>query len=146
MEGTQLSYDSIALYFFSAVQSVSFMGTLLVLMVCDVAIGTLVGWITKQISSTTSFRGIGKKVIMLIAVGVGAAVGKEANMPLAQIIAGYYCITETWSIIENMAKAGVPFPEQVMEALEKLNPQIVHPNRVSRLPITPTKDDTTNVG
>ena len=115
-------------------------------MVCDVAIGTLVGWITKQISSTTSFSGIGKKVIMLIAVGVGAAVGKEANMPLAQIIAGYYCITETWSIIENMAKAGVPFPEQVMEALEKLNPQIVHPNRVSRLPTPPIKDDTPNVG
>lgn len=145
MEGTQLSYDSIATHFFMAVQSVSFMGTLLVLMVCDVAIGTIVGWITKQISSTTSFRGIGKKVIMLIAVGVGAAVGKEANMPLAQIIAGYYCITEMWSIVENMAKAGVPFPDQVIQALEKLNPQLIPSNRTPHLPTTPIKDDTTDV-
>lgn len=119
-----MEYDQIATNFFSAVQSISFLGTLLVLMVCDVAVGTIAAWITKRISSLTSFRGMGKKVIMLIAVGAGAAIGRESNMPLAQIIAGYYCVTEMWSILENMAKAGIPFPEQVTAALEKLNPGI----------------------
>lgn len=119
-----MEYDQIATNFFLAVQSISFLGTLMVLMVCDVAVGTIAAWMTKRISSSTSFRGMGKKVIMLIAVGAGAAIGRESNMPLAQIIAGYYCVTEMWSIIENMAKAGIPFPEQVTAALEKLNPGI----------------------
>lgn len=119
-----MEYDQIATNFFLAVQSISFLGTLMVLMVCDVAVGAIAAWMTKRISSSTSFRGMGKKVIMLIAVGAGAAIGRESKMPLAQIIAGYYCVTEMWSIIENMAKAGIPFPEQVTAALEKLNPGI----------------------
>ncbi|TXH08692.1 MAG: hypothetical protein E6R03_17845 [Hyphomicrobiaceae bacterium] len=75
-------YDQIATNFFWAVQSISFLGTLMVLMICDVAVGTIAAWITKKISSSTSFRGMGKKVIMLIAVGAGAAIGRESNMPL----------------------------------------------------------------
>jgi toxin secretion/phage lysis holin len=124
MEGTNINYDFISTQLFSLATSVAFTGTLLVLMMCDIAIGTIVAWTDKKISSSTSFRGIGKKVIMLIAVGVGAAVGKEANMPLGQIIAGYYCVTELWSIVENMAMAGVPFPPQVVDVLEKLNPGV----------------------
>ena len=124
MEGTHINYDFISTQLFSIATSVAFTGTLLVLMMCDIAIGTIVAWTDKKISSSTSFRGIGKKVIMLIAVGVGAAVGQEAKMPLGQIIAGYYCVTELWSIIENMAMVGVPFPPQVMDVLEKLNPGV----------------------
>lgn len=127
MGGTQITYDFISTQLFSLATSVAFTGTLLVLMMCDIAIGTIVAWTEKKISSSTSFRGIGKKVIMLIAVGVGASVGKEANMPLGQIIAGYYCVTELWSIVENMAMAGVPFPPQIIDVLEKLNPGVKRP-------------------
>lgn len=137
MEGTSINYDFISTQLFSLATSVAFTGTLLVLMMCDIAIGTIVAWTDKKISSSTSFHGIGKKVIMLIAVGVGAAVGKEANMPLGHIIAGYYCVTELWSIVENMAMAGVPFPPQVVDVLEKLNPGVKRntlPNNSSPLP------------
>lgn len=136
-----MKYDQIATIFFQTVQSISFLGTLMVLMVCDIAVGTLAAWINKKISSTTSFRGMGKKVIMLIAVGAGAAIGRESNMPLAQIIAGYYCLTEMWSIIENMAKAGIPFPEKVTAVLEKLNPDAKPLNGVPSLSDTPSVSD-----
>jgi phage-related holin len=41
-------------------------------------------------------------------------------MPLAQLAAGAYCVTEILSIIENSAKLGVPFPQAVIDVLPKV--------------------------
>lgn len=112
--------DIISEPLFTIAKNIPFLGTLLCLMLADVLVGTIAAIMTMTVSSSVSFRGVGKKVIMLVAVGVGAVVGIRAQMPLAEMVAGYYCVTEMWSIVENMAKAGVSFPAQVVQVLQKL--------------------------
>ena len=98
-----------------------FVGLLLVMMMLDVFTGLIAAFIERTLSSTTSWVGMGRKVIMLMAVGMGTALEPySGQIPMGRLIAVFYTFTEGLSIVENMARSGVPIPQQLREALAKI--------------------------
>lgn len=94
---------------------------LLVLMLIDVLSGVCLSLAKKTLSSSVSWRGMSKKAIMLLMVGVGAVLEPFAQgIPLSKIVAIFYTFTEAVSITENAAEAGVPLPAALVDTLIKL--------------------------
>ena len=95
---------------------------LIVLMVLDIATGVLSGYVARKLNSDVSFRGVTKKVLILLAVATAGVVGPHiGDLPLAQVVAGFYVMNEGLSILENLAEAGLPIPEVLQKALAKVN-------------------------
>lgn len=114
--------EGTAKVFFDWLRSQDVMPILLFLNGTDILSGIIAAFITKTVSSDMSLRGGLKKVMMWMAVGVSAAVGKlSPEIPLMNMAAAYFCITESLSFIENLGRAGVPVPPILREALSKLN-------------------------
>lgn len=96
----------------------------------DIATGLVAGWIDRQISSELGRRGVAKKTLMLLAVAAAEVAGRHAGLEisvpwggtwgLGAAVAGYYAIQEAISIAENLARAGVPLPQFVVERLKQL--------------------------
>jgi len=121
MQHMPITPDAIVQWLASFHSQYPFVGLLLLMMMLDVITGLLAAFIAKTLSSTTSWNGMGRKVIMLMAVGMGTALEPySASIPLGRLIAVFYTVTEGLSILENMARSGVPIPQQLREALEKL--------------------------
>ncbi len=127
-------------------------GILLLIMALDVAVGLCAAFITRTVSSTISHRGMVRKVIMLLLVGVGAVLDPYAGgIPLSKMVAMCFLVTEGISIVENAARAGVPIPKPLYDVLQKLtsnekaaiqphmaSPQTVHVERASNVNISTT--------
>jgi toxin secretion/phage lysis holin len=95
--------------------------TLSILMALDMCMGIGVAVVKKTLNSTVSFRGMTKKVFMLILVAAGATLEPFAQgLPVARMIAMAYIITETISLTENAAAIGVPIPQALQDILLKL--------------------------
>lgn len=94
---------------------------LIMLMGIDIATGLMAGWITKTLSSETSGFGTLRKLIRLLMVAAGLAIEIVVpQIPWGRLFALFFCITESISIIENAARAGVPFPPNVLSALQRI--------------------------
>lgn len=95
--------------------------TLLLFMVIDYLSGVMCGISNKQLSSKIGFKGIFKKVMIILLVGVsnllGLALGIEG---LRYIIISFYLANEGISIIENASILGLPVPQKVKDVLEQL--------------------------
>lgn len=95
--------------------------TLLLFMVIDYLSGVMCGISNKQLSSEIGFKGIFKKVMIILLVGVsnllGLALGIEG---LRYIIISFYLANEGISIIENASILGLPVPQKVKDVLEQL--------------------------
>lgn len=114
--------DALAKALFQFAAMWPFIGALMALMLADIVMGTVAAFGMKKLNSTASFQGICKKTITLILVGVCEVVGRLAHMPLAEMAAGGYCMTELLSIAEKAAMCGVKFPSYITEVLEKVRP------------------------
>ena len=95
--------------------------TLLLFMVIDYLSGVMCGISNKKLSSEIGFKGIFKKVMIILLVGVsnllGLALGVEG---LRYIIISFYLANEGISIIENASILGLPVPQKVKDVLEQL--------------------------
>ena len=95
--------------------------TLLIFMVIDYLSGIMCAIINKKLSSEVGFKGIFKKIMIILLVGLtnllGIATGVEG---LRYIIISFYLANEGISIIENALIMGLPVPEKVKEILEQL--------------------------
>lgn len=112
--------DSIVMWLSWFHNQYPFIGILLIMMMIDVITGVIAAFIGKNLNSSTSWNGMGRKVIMLMAVGMGTALEPySGSLPLGRLIAVFYTFTEGISIMENMARSGVPVPAQLRDALEK---------------------------
>lgn len=97
------------------------LATLLVLMLVDIVCGVLLSFSRQTLSSSVSWRGMSKKAIMLLIVGVAAVLEPfTQGIPLSRLVGLFYIGTEALSILENAAAAGVPLPAALVEALAKL--------------------------
>lgn len=94
---------------------------LIALMILDIATGLLAGYISKELSSDVSFRGMAKKAIALLLVAGGQLLEPTVGLPLSEAIAGFYAMHELLSVLENAARAGLPVPQILKDALAKLN-------------------------
>lgn len=97
---------------------------LMFLMVADVIIGTCLAVVKGKLNSTASWRGMCKKTIVLILLGISAAAGNLLpSIPILQFVGAYYSITELISCLENAAAAGIPIPKGIVATLSKLRDQ-----------------------
>ncbi len=94
---------------------------LLVLIAMDIATGITGSLIAGvKISSDLSFKGILKKVMKLLSVGLGSFLEPYAGgIPLGPALAGYWCADELISIVENYGKAKLPIPKPLRVFLSK---------------------------
>lgn len=95
-------------------------GALIMLIGIDILTGLLNALADRTLNSTTSFRGMTRKAMVLLIVGTGAVLEPYTGLPLSKLIATFYLFTEAISITENLHKAGVPLPSFLTDTLEKL--------------------------
>jgi len=107
---------------------VSFLGgwdglaiTLVSFIVLDWITGLLKAIYNKNLSSYTGFRGIIKKVVILIVVGVTVLLEKNMGIPaIREIVMMFFIANEGISLLENVSQMGVPFPDKLKEILIQL--------------------------
>lgn len=96
---------------------------LLLLMVLDFVTGLVVAIQTQSLDSHKSYMGIGKKAVVLALIAATAIIQQhlQIDLPLTEVVAGFYIANEFISILENAAAAGVPVPGALRDVLAKLN-------------------------
>ena len=93
---------------------------LVFLMLIDYITGLWVGYITKTVNSTRAYKGISKKVFILIIVSCSTVIEQLVpNVGIRNLVIIFYVATEILSVIENASKLGVPIPEKLKIALEQ---------------------------
>lgn len=101
-----------------------FMYALITFVVIDYVTGLMVAVLEKKLSSEIGFRGIFKKVLVFIFVGIGNIIDvyllKNGSAVRTAVIF-FYISNEGISIIENSAKIGLPIPQKLKDILEQLN-------------------------
>lgn len=109
---------------------------LLILMGLDIFSGTIASIVKKEISSKISLIGVMKKIGMLVLVFTGLVMElMYSDIPWGRVFALFFCSVEIWSITENLAKAGVPLPEQLISVLKSMKKQKGHNPLVGQLNI-----------
>ncbi len=97
------------------------LSALIVLMTLDYLSGLIKGICTKSLSSEVGFKGILKKILILIVVAAAAALqaflGDE--LALREMVIVFYACNEGLSILENTA-AFLPYPQKLKELLQQL--------------------------
>ena len=96
---------------------------LLIAMIIDYITGVSASFFCPELSldSRIGFRGIVKKVLILLMVSMGhimdAVIGTELVMPM---VLYFYLANECLSITENIANAGVPIPNRLKSTLKQV--------------------------
>jgi len=97
------------------------MKILLVFILLDILSGWMRAYIQKKLSSNESFRGMAKKVLVLMIVAVAALGDRMAGTDLLRkATCAFYCATETLSILENCAAVDVLVPPFLRDALGEI--------------------------
>ena len=103
-----------------------FMYALITFIVIDYITGLMVAVLEHKLSSEVGFRGIFKKVLIFILVGIGNMIdihllGNGSAIRTAIIF--FYVSNEGISIVENAAKIGLPVPKKLLDVLEQIKPK-----------------------
>ena len=96
---------------------------LLVAMAIDYMTGILAAYINPnmQLSSQRGFRGICKKIVILLLVALAHELDRATGQPAIQsLVVWFFLGNEGLSIVENAAKAGLPIPSKLKDTLEQL--------------------------
>lgn len=93
---------------------------LLVAIVIDYISGLIKAYNTKTLSSSIGFRGILKKVGILLIVMLSVLVDRITidNGGVRTLVIYYFVANEGLSVIENLAQAGLPVPKSLKNALK----------------------------
>ena len=97
---------------------------LVVLMALDYITGVMCAIADHRLSSAVGFRGICRKVFMLMLVGVANIVDVHvvgSGSALRAAVICFYLSNEGVSILENAAHIGLPVPEKLRIVLEQLH-------------------------
>ena len=97
---------------------------LIAFVVIDYITGVMCAINDKTLSSAVGFKGICKKVLIFLMVGVGhildtKVIGTGSVLRTAFIF--FYISDEGISLIENAAHLGLPIPEKLRDVLEQLH-------------------------
>ena len=74
--------------------------------------------------TTTGFKGIFKKVLIFLLVGIGHILDTQvigSGSVLRTAVIFFYLSNEGVSLIENAAHLGLPIPEKLKDVLEQLH-------------------------
>ena len=97
---------------------------LILFMAVDYVTGVMCAVVDKRLSSTVGFKGIFKKVLILMLVGIAhmldaAVIG--AGSVLRTAIIFFYLSNEGVSLLENATHLGLPVPEKLKAVLQQLH-------------------------
>ena len=97
--------------------------TLVAFVVIDYITGVMVAVLEKKLSSNIGFKGIFKKMLIFIFVGIGHIIDfhiiKNGSAVRTAVIF-FYLSNEGLSIIENATRIGLPVPEQLKVVFKEL--------------------------
>ena len=101
------------------------MQCLLVAIVLDYISGIIKAFVRKELSSSIGFKGIVKKVGVLVIVALAVLIDRVTGESgaIRTLVIYYFVANEGLSIIENAGKSGLPIPHSIREALEALKKQ-----------------------
>lgn len=95
--------------------------TLLVFIMIDYITGVMCAIINKKLSSKIGYKGIFKKMLIIILIGLVNLLGKSINIDgLRYVAISFYVANEGLSIIENASIIGVPIPQKIKDILKQL--------------------------
>ena len=94
---------------------------LLVCIVIDYLTGVLAALYEKRLNSETGFRGILKKVVILLIVVLAHMIENAAGVSgIRDIVIGFYIANEGISVLENAGRMNVPVCKNFTKYLEQL--------------------------
>ena len=96
---------------------------LVVFVVVDYITGVAAAFIEKRVSSAVGFKGIIRKVMIFVLVGIGNIIDTEviqSGSAVRTAIAFFYLSNEGISILENASVIGLPIPKKLREVLQQL--------------------------
>ena len=97
---------------------------LVVFIAVDYATGVMCAVADHRLSSEIGFRGICRKVLMFVLVGVGHVIDESVignGSMLRTAVLFFYLSNEGISLLENAAHLGLPIPERLKDVLEQLH-------------------------
>ena len=97
---------------------------LVVFMALDYITGLMCAIMDKKLSSAVGFKGICKKVLILMLVGVANILDVHVvgqGSALRGAVIAFYLSNEGLSLLENAAYIGLPIPDKLRENLEQLH-------------------------
>jgi toxin secretion/phage lysis holin len=100
-----------------------FLYALIAFVTADYVTGLMCAVVEKKLSSEVGFKGIFKKVLIFVLVGVAHVmdvnlIGNGGSIRTAVIF--FYCANEGVSILENAGRLGLPIPEKLRNVLAQL--------------------------
>ncbi|MBV1819908.1 phage holin family protein [Clostridium cochlearium] len=100
-----------------------FLYALIAFVVIDYLTGIMASILEQRLSSEVGFRGIFKKILIFVLVGVANIIdsyliGNGSAIRTAVIF--FYISNEGISILENATRIGLPIPERLKNVLEQL--------------------------
>ena len=102
----------------------SLLYSLLVFVIVDYITGVMCAIEDKKLSSAVGFRGLCRKVLTFLLVGIAQVLGVHVlNQPgvLRTAVIFWAIANNGLSILENAAHLGLPVPEQLKQVLEQLH-------------------------
>ena len=100
---------------------------LLILMTIDYITGIMCAIVDKQLSRAVGFKGICKKVLILMLVGVAHIVDMHVvgtGEALRSAVICFYLSNEGVSVLENAGRLGLPIPEKLKAILAQLHDKL----------------------
>lgn len=93
----------------------------------DYITGVWLAVLEKKVSSDIGFKGISKKMMIFVLVALGNIIDQLVignGSTLRSMLIMFYLSNEGISIIENAGRMGLPLPQKLKEALQKLDNNI----------------------
>jgi toxin secretion/phage lysis holin len=97
---------------------------LVMFMVADYITGVMCAFVDRKLSSEVGFKGICKKVLILMLVGIANVLDIEVigtGSVLRTAVIFFYLSNEGISLLENAGHLGLPIPTKLMDVLEQLH-------------------------
>ncbi len=101
-----------------------FLYTLIAFVTADYLTGVMCAIVDRKLSSNIGFRGIFRKVLIFILVGIGHIIDSQLlnnGGVLRTVIIFFYLSNEGISVLENAATLGLPIPPRIKEVLNQLS-------------------------
>lgn len=101
-----------------------FLYALITFVVVDYITGIMVAIIDRKLSSVIGARGIFKKILIFILVGIAHIIDSRLigdGSVIRTAVIFFYLSNEGISIIENASRIGIPIPQKLKDVLAQLN-------------------------
>jgi toxin secretion/phage lysis holin len=101
-----------------------FLYMLIIFVVVDYLTGVAIAIMEKKLSSDIGFKGILKKVLIFVLVGIGNIIDVNVlqnGNAIRTTVIFFYLSNEGISILENCSKVGLPIPQKLKDILAQLN-------------------------